>query len=198
LHTGGGGGNSNDEAEGYGRSAEAGRNVSPPTSLSHLLQLPEIVVTPARRSRTEPLVDYTKSIIMTGDDYIKAMEEKSARKESIEKDKELRKREAEVSKGRRAEEKIQKEAAKLQRLADVRARRAFAKKWSAKGVARAGEELHQLIKSRAPLPPGAYVGKFLTFCPEICRNNQAIVKERMRARREGRTPHPALTTIPLP
>jgi hypothetical protein len=156
------------------------------------------VVTPARRSRTEPLVDYTKSIIMIEDDYIKAMEEKSARKESIEKDKELRKREAEVSKGRRAEEKIQKEAAKLQRLIDAKAQHAFAEKWTVKGVARAGEELHQLIKSGAPPPPGAYVGKFLTFCPKICRNNQAIVKEKMRARREGRTPHPALTTIPPP
>jgi hypothetical protein len=76
---------------------------------------------------------------MTRDDYIKAMEEKSTRKESIEKDKELRKRKAEVSKSRRAEEKTQKEAAKLQRLADARARRAFAEKWSAKGIARAGE-----------------------------------------------------------
>ena len=126
------------------------------------------------------------------------MEEKSARNESIEKEKELRKREVEVSKGRRAEEKIQKVAVKLQRLEDVRARRAFAEKWSAKGVARAGEELYQSIKSGTPPTPGAYVGKFLTFCPEICRNNQAIVKERMRARREGRSPHPALTTTPPP
>jgi hypothetical protein len=193
-----GGGNFSDEAEGCGWNAQADRNVGLPSSLSHLLQLPKIVVTPTRRSKTKPLVDYTKSIIMTGDDYIKAMEEKSAQKESFVKEKELRKREAEFSKGKRAEEKIQKEAAKLQRLADADARRAFAKKWSAKAVARVGKELHQLIKSGAPPPLGAYVDKFLTFCPEICRNNQAIVKERMRARREGRTPHPALTTIPPP
>ena len=135
----------------------------------------------------EPLVGYTKSIIMTGDDYIKAIEEKFARKELIEKEKELRKREVEVSKGRKAKEKIQKEATKLQRLVDARARRAFAEKWSAKGVACASKELHQLIKSDALPLPRAHVGKFLTFCPEICHNNQAIVKERMRARREGRT-----------
>jgi hypothetical protein len=41
-------------------------------------------------NQSEPLVDYTKSIIMTGDDYIKAMEEKAACKEAIEKEKYLR------------------------------------------------------------------------------------------------------------
>ena len=71
-------------------------NNSSPNSLSHLLQLPEILINPARNTRTEPLVDYTKSIIMTGDDYIKAMEEKATRKESMEK--EQRKIEAELSK----------------------------------------------------------------------------------------------------
>jgi hypothetical protein len=144
------------------------------------------------------LVDYSKSIILTGDEYIKAMEEKAARKELHEKEKELKKREAELTKGKRAEDKIQKEAAKRQRLADAMAWRAFSEKWSAKAVARAGEELHQLIKSGASPPPGAYVRKFVTFCPKICRKNQTIVQERMKVRREGRSPNPALTTIPPP
>jgi hypothetical protein len=80
----------------------------------------------------------------------------------------------------------------------LKAQRAFAEKWSAKAIARAGEELHQLIKSCAPPPPGAYVGRFVTFCPEICHKNQAIAMARMRAKRVGHTPNPALTTIPPP
>jgi hypothetical protein len=169
---------------------------SSPNSLSHLLQLREVLVNPARNTRIEPLVDYTKSIIITRDDYIKAMEEKATCKESMEKEKEQRKIEAELSKGRRAQDKLQKEVAKLQRLVDAGARHAFAEKWFAKVVARAGEDLDQLIKSGAPPPPGAYIGRFVTFCPEICRKNQAIVKERMRVKREGRTPNSTLITIP--
>jgi hypothetical protein len=37
-------------------------------------------------------VEYTKSIILVGDDYIKAMEEKVAQKDLVEKKKELKKR----------------------------------------------------------------------------------------------------------
>jgi hypothetical protein len=65
-------------------------------------------------------LDYTKSIIITGDDYIKALEEKEACKELVEKEKELKKREVELTIGRRVEDKILKEASKLQRLADFR------------------------------------------------------------------------------
>jgi hypothetical protein len=179
-----------------GFGSEGGQS-SPPSSISRFLQLPEVQAGPSRRTTLEPLVDYTKSIIMTSDAYIKAMEDKAARKEVLEKEKQVKKREAELTKGRRAEEKLMKETAKKQRLADVRARRAFAEKWFAKAVAQAGENLHQLIKSGAPPPPGSYVGKFVTFCPEICLRNQAITMARLRAKREGRTPDPALvTTLP--
>ena len=133
---------------------------------------------------------------MTSNDYIKAMEEKSARKEAVEKDKDLKRKEAELTKERQAEEKVQKEAAKLRRLQEARAKRAFADKWSAKVVAQAGKELHQLIKSGVPPIPGAYMKKFLTFCLEICRRNQSIAMARMKARREGRPVDPTLTTVP--
>jgi hypothetical protein len=160
-----------------GFGSEGGQS-SPPSSISRFLQLPEVQAGPSRRTTLEPLVDYTKSIIMTSDAYIKAMEDKAARKEVLEKEKQVKKREAELTQGRRAEEKLMKETAKKQRLADVRARRAFAEKWSAKAVAQVGENLHQLIKSGAPPPPGSYVGKFVTFCPEICLRNQAITMAR--------------------
>jgi hypothetical protein len=92
-----------------GLGAEASTNCAQvPSSISQFLQLPETLVNPVKRSKTEPLVDYTKSTIMTGDEYIKTMEEKVARKESIEKEKELKKKEAELTKGRRLEEKFRR------------------------------------------------------------------------------------------
>jgi hypothetical protein len=168
--------------------SEGGQS-SPPSSISHFLQLPEVQAGPSRRTTSEPLVDYTKSIIMTSDAYIKAIEDKAARKEVVEKEKQVKKREAELTKGRRAKEQLMKETAKKQQLADVRARQA---------IAQAGENLHQLIKSGAPPPPGSYVGKFVTFCPEICLRNQAIAMARLRAKREGRTPDPTFVTTPPP
>jgi hypothetical protein len=59
------------------------------TSISRFLQLPEVPIISTGQLTTKPLVNYTKSIIMTGDDYIKAMEEKAARKVLVEKEKEF-------------------------------------------------------------------------------------------------------------
>ena len=42
--------------------------------LSCFLQLPELPLVPMRRMAAKPIMDYTKSIIITSDDYIKAME----------------------------------------------------------------------------------------------------------------------------
>jgi hypothetical protein len=93
-------------APGSGLCSEGGSCSTLPSFISRFLQLPEVQVPPSRRTTLEPLVDYTKSIIMTGDDYIKAMEEKAARNEQVEKDKELKKKEAKLTKEKRAEEKI--------------------------------------------------------------------------------------------
>jgi hypothetical protein len=66
-------------------------------------------------------VDYTKSVIMIGNAYIKAMEEKEACKELLEKEKELKKLDVVLTKRKRTEDKIKREVEKLQHLANVRA-----------------------------------------------------------------------------
>jgi hypothetical protein len=60
-------------APGSGLCSEGGPCSTLPSSISRLLQLLEVQVPPSRRTTLEPVVDYTKSIIMTGDDYVKAI-----------------------------------------------------------------------------------------------------------------------------
>jgi hypothetical protein len=51
-------------------------NQHPKITVPNFFQLPHVPAAPRKQNRAESLVDYTKSIIMRGDDYIKAMEEK--------------------------------------------------------------------------------------------------------------------------
>jgi hypothetical protein len=162
---------------------------------SQFFELPQL---PAQRRhhQTEPLVDYTKSIIMTSEEYIQAMEAKAARKEALEHEKDQRRLEAERTRGKRAEEKRKAESQKIEKRQDRAARKAFNERWSPSAIAKAGEDLHRLIKSGMPPAPGAYTGRFLWFCPEICRRNQAVVMARRRACKAGIVPDSTLRTIP--
>jgi hypothetical protein len=126
------------------------------------------------------------------------MEQKAHQREKAQKEKERRKQEAEVLKEKRAEERILKTIAKVQRRLDAEARRAFNQKWSPAAVARVGNDLHRLIKSGVPPPPRSYTGKFLCFIPRICRENQAIAMARRKARMEGYHVDKALRTTPPP
>jgi hypothetical protein len=129
---------------------------------------------------------------------LRAMEEKARLREEAEKDRELKRRESELTKKKKAEERLEKKASKRQHQQEVAARKAFKERWSAAACARAGDDLHRRIKSGVPPPPGSYVGKFLTWCPPFCRQNQAIGIQRRRAKRARVRPDPQLQTIPPP
>jgi hypothetical protein len=122
----------------------------------------EVVEPIQRRARHDPIIDYSKSIIMTSEEYLRAMEEKARLRGEAEKDRELKRRKSELMKKKKIEEE---EASKLQRQKKVVARKTFKERWSTAGCARAGDDLHRRIKSSAPPPPGSYVGKFLTLAP---------------------------------
>jgi hypothetical protein len=141
-------------------------------------------------------VDYTRSIIMTSVEYVQAVEAKAARKEAMQHQKEQRREEADRTRGKRVEEKKQAEMLKVEKREERATRKAFNDRWSRAAVAKAGKELHRIIKSGAPPPPGSYTGKFLWFCPEICRSNQAVVIACRRVRKVGKVPDPCLSTIP--
>ena len=96
-------------------------NASSP-SIHRFLQLPQVVVQGRqRRSKEEPLVDYSKSI---SEQYLQSMEAKAEKKKKAKKEYELRKLEVE-KKESRAVEKVQKEAEKAQRKVDIAGREAF-------------------------------------------------------------------------
>ena len=168
------------------------------TSQQHFFQLLEVPSPAQRRRKQDPIIDYTKSIIMTSEDYLRAMEEKARLKEEAERARQMKKKEAEVTKLRRVEEKRSREAAKKKRQEEAAAKKAFNERWSAAAVAAAGDELHRRIKAMIPPLPGQYIGKFLTYCPPICRRNQEIAMARLRAKRQGRAFDPAVQTTPPP
>jgi hypothetical protein len=52
---------------------------------------------------------------MTGDEYVRAMEQKAARKEAAEREKQSRRQELEVMRAKRAEERTEREVQKMAR-----------------------------------------------------------------------------------
>lgn len=83
-----------------GRDPPSDREVNiAPTPIETFLQLPEVPVNPRRRrNREEPLIDYSKSIMMTSEEYLRSMELKARRKEDARLESERRKVEAEEKK----------------------------------------------------------------------------------------------------
>ena len=80
----------------------------------NLFPLPEVQCSGRRVSRGgEPLIDYSKSIIMTSDDYIAAVTAKAQRKDFVAREHEERKIQAKQNKARREEKKACKEADKV-------------------------------------------------------------------------------------
>jgi len=100
----------------------AGKEAAPPPNL---FQLPEVAGPAERRRRSDPLIDYSKSIIMTSEDYLRAMEDKARLKEDTQKAREQKRLEADCMKQQRAEEKKLKEVSKRKRQDEAAARRAF-------------------------------------------------------------------------
>jgi hypothetical protein len=160
-------------------------NVSQP-SIHRFLQLPQVAVQGRqRRTREEPLVDYSKSIMLTSEQYLQSMELKAERKEKARREAEVRKLEAEKRKESRAAEKLQKEAEKAQREVDARNREAFKQKWRTNAIRQAGEQLQWLLKNAAPLLPGAYQPPFYGILPQICKTNMARRLAKRRATKYG-------------
>lgn len=96
-----------------------------------------------------------------------------------------------------AEEKAQRQVEKIARQPNWATCRAFNQWWSKAAVAKASNSVHQLIKSKVAFPPGSYISRFLWFCPDICRMNQAIVIEQRHAKRERRQLDLSLRTMSL-
>lgn len=173
---------------------------APPTAggIERFLQLPEIPVQPRRRrSQEQPLVDYSKNILVTSEEYLQAMELKAERKEQARKEAEHRKLEGEKKKEARVLEKHRKEEEKIQRARDARAREAFAQKWTTKAIREAGERLQWLVKNAPPQASGVEDRRFYGMLPRVCKENMARRLAIRRAAKSGeRSAHLALPPNP--
>ena len=91
----------------------------------NFFELPQLVRSVRRARRDgEPLIDYSKSIIMTSEEYISTMAAKAARKEAVANEREERKKLAEQKKLQREQERAQKEAARVLRRVHADRKRA--------------------------------------------------------------------------
>ena len=111
--------------------------------LTSILALPQTVSIP-RRNRGTPFIDYSKSIIMTSDEYIAALEQKQERREEVSREKEKRKANLEINKNRKAKEKKQKAEEKKMK-AEERAEE-HGVMWPTKRCIEVGVKLHEAIR----------------------------------------------------
>ena len=114
--------------------------------MAALQELPTVGPSRPQRRSGEPLVDYSKSIILTKDDYIRMMEAKERQKEQAMAEIAKWNVEAERKKLERARLKVERYVQKAQHLRDAKALKAFKDKWSSTIVAKASQELHDRIK----------------------------------------------------
>ena len=154
----------------------------PPPSISRFLTLPEVTVSRQRR-RSKALTDYSKSIILTSENYISMMEEKSARREAVERAKAEKQQLRQVEKKRREEEKIKELENKKLREEERARKKAFDKLWAPAACSEYGQRLHDRIRSGEPLPANSYRAPYLRFPPQICIDNQRVAIEWRRAKR---------------
>ena len=87
------------------------------------------------RAIDKPYIDYSRSIILTADDYINMLEQKAERKAAPTLERERRRVEAEENKRKREFEKVKAALAKTCEEEKL-AKRAFDALWSAKHVER--------------------------------------------------------------
>jgi hypothetical protein len=167
------------EGEESPSSQECGSENGPQNHFSHFLRLPQQEVRPPR-VRNEPLIDYSKSHILTSEQYVesaKAIAEKVAQAKDATVEK---KKETTLKAAKKVEEKLQKAEENIQKEKDKEAKKIFKEKWTPTAISEAGEKLQRLMKEGCPtiihIP---YFG----MCPEQCKTNQQVAMSKLKAKR---------------
>ena len=84
--------------------------------IGHFLRIPHIEVLMGHRVRSEPFIDYNQSQILTTVDHVEKLEQIAEKKACIEEERAAKGKERELTKARRAEERITAAAAKEREL----------------------------------------------------------------------------------
>ena len=134
-----------------------------PPPITSLFAVPKVAVAPSRKLRGshEPLVDYSCSLLLTSDDYIAAMEEKSQRHEEACIQTQICREQAQQGRQEKEEEKIRKNLERAEQEAHKELRLAFKARWSKDAIHQAGERMQDLVKNPPPSAPGDYIVSYL-------------------------------------
>ena len=155
---------------------------------STFLRLPQAPTT--RKTIVQPLVDYSQSQILTSSQHVEAMKDIATQKEEVQLQREERARTRELTKHKRAEEKLKEVAAKVDRAATKEAKRKFKDKWTKDAIEDAGEKLHECIRKGGQISDQIpYLGRQ----PWQCKWNQEVEILKFKAKRRRRE-----SGIPLP
>jgi hypothetical protein len=102
------------------------------------------------RVRSEALIDYSKSYILTSDQYLQSAEAIVVRSAQAKDAAVAKKRESTLKAASRAEEKLQKAREKAQKEKDKEARRIFKEKWTPTTIIEARKNLQRQMKEGRP------------------------------------------------
>ena len=91
--------------------------------LSQFLKLPQIEMPMSTKGRAEPIIDYSHSQILTFNEHVGKLRRIADKKAMVEEQKAAKLRQRELTKRRRAEEKILEAAAKRRRASELEARK---------------------------------------------------------------------------
>lgn len=149
------------------------------------LSLPEHV-RPAQRPRgDQPLVDYSRSIFLTTEEYLDMMAVKTAKRNAVAEAREKKRGEVEVSKRRREAEKLQVAAHKIKRQEEREKKKVFDALWTPAACTATGERLHTIIKEAVPRHESLRELQVRARSTPVCRSNMRIAVERRRCKKAG-------------
>ena len=123
-------------------------------SITHFLTLPTITARAPQRQLIDPIVDFSKSVMLTSDSYVSGVEQLQEKKEEVAKAKERYRIEREETKRRklleRKEERRQREA-RVVEVAEARARKTQEREEAARAKALQREKVARMKAERATL-----------------------------------------------
>lgn len=159
-------------------------NMLEPVGAAQFLTLPALSVSTRNKSKNTATIDWEKSVMLTSDEYVEALEARTAQKEEAEKIREHKRREREDSRKRKMEQRAEQEMVKTRKVQERRMKHAFDKHWSAANVSKVGQDLHNRIASKGPLLPTEYHAPLCGIQLPIYKYNQHCAIQRRRARKK--------------
>ena len=133
--------------------------------IGRFLVLPIVPIRSSSRAAAAPLIDYSKSIMLTSDNYLLSMEQLAFKRDEAAKAKEARKLNAQAKKRKNDEAKVERAAKKKQKDEERAAKAREATYWKEVATRGWGDDLQARLKFGLPPPPGSYVGVYCGNVP---------------------------------